>query len=106
MTEAAVVSSTDLVRLLGLLTATSPAMQLRSPVTDQVCGELPTSTAADVEVGAQLGPRAQVKWAERSIEARAALLLDFHDHLLDRRDYFIGLCSPLARLGWVLLKKC
>ena len=91
MTEAAVLSSSDLVRLRGLLTATGPAMGLRSPVTGQVVGDLPTSTPADVEVGAQLGHRAQTYWAARSIDDRARLLLDFHDHLLDRRDYFIDL---------------
>jgi succinate-semialdehyde dehydrogenase/glutarate-semialdehyde dehydrogenase len=90
MTEVAVVSS-DLLRLRGLLTATGPAMELRSPVTGEVIGELPTSTAADIEVGAQLAHRAQAEWASRSIDDRARLLLDFHDHILDRRDYFIDL---------------
>ena len=97
MTEAAVVSSSDLVRLRGLLTATGPAMELRSPVTGQVLGELPTSTAADVEVGAQLAHRAQAEWAARSIEERAQLLLDFHDHLLDRRDYLIDLLQTVGK---------
>jgi succinate-semialdehyde dehydrogenase / glutarate-semialdehyde dehydrogenase len=91
MTEAAVVSSPDLIRLRGLLTATGPGMELVSPVTGQVLGELPTSTAADVEVGAQIAHRAQQEWAARPIEERAGLLLAFHDHLLDRRDYFVDL---------------
>jgi succinate-semialdehyde dehydrogenase/glutarate-semialdehyde dehydrogenase len=91
MTEAAVVSSSDLMRLRGLLTATGPGMELISPITGEVIGELPTSTAADVEVGAQIAHRAQKEWAARPIEARAQLLLDFHDHLLDSREYFIDL---------------
>lgn len=91
MTEAAVVSSSDLLRLRGLLTATGPGMELISPVTGEVIGELPTSTAADVEVGAQIAHRAQKEWAARPIEERAQLLLDFHDHLLDQRDYFTDL---------------
>jgi succinate-semialdehyde dehydrogenase/glutarate-semialdehyde dehydrogenase len=97
MTEAAVVSSADVVRLRGLLTATGPAMALRSPVTGQVIGELPTSTAADVEVGAQLAHRAQTRWAARPVDERAQLLLDFHDHLLDRRDYFIDLLQSVGK---------
>ena len=97
MTEAAVLSSSDLVRLRGLLTATGPAMEVRSPVTGQVVGELPTSTPADVEVGAQLAHRAQAEWAARSIDERARLLLDFHDHLLDRRDYFIDLLQSAGK---------
>lgn len=96
MTEVAVVSS-DLVRLRGLLTATGPAMELRSPVTGQVMGELPTSTPADVEVGAQLAHRAQSEWAARPIDDRARLLLDFHDHLLDRRDYFVDLLQSVGK---------
>jgi succinate-semialdehyde dehydrogenase/glutarate-semialdehyde dehydrogenase len=91
MTDVAVVSSSDLLRLRGLLTATGPDMELRSPVTGQAIGELPTSTAADVEVGAQIAHRAQREWAARPIEERAQLLLDFHDHLLDKRDYLADL---------------
>jgi succinate-semialdehyde dehydrogenase/glutarate-semialdehyde dehydrogenase len=91
MTDVAVVSSSDLLRLRVLLTATGPAMELRSPITGDVIGELPTSTPADVEVGAQLAHRAQADWAARPIAERARLLLDFHDHLLDERDYFIDL---------------
>jgi succinate-semialdehyde dehydrogenase / glutarate-semialdehyde dehydrogenase len=91
MTDVAVDSSSDLLRLRALLTATGPAMELRSPITGQVIGELPTSTAADVEVGAQLAHRAQSEWATRPIAERARLLLDFHDHLLDERDYLFDL---------------
>jgi succinate-semialdehyde dehydrogenase / glutarate-semialdehyde dehydrogenase len=91
MTDVAVVPSSDLLRLRALLTATGPAMELRSPITGQAIGELPSSTAADVEVGAQLAHRAQSEWAARPIAERARLLLDFHDHLLNQRDYFIDL---------------
>jgi succinate-semialdehyde dehydrogenase / glutarate-semialdehyde dehydrogenase len=91
MTEAAVVSSSDLMRLGGLLTATGPGMELISPITGETIGELPTLTAADVDVGAQIAHRAQQDWAATPIEDRAQLLLDFHDHLLDRRDYFVDL---------------
>src|SRR5215213_11017805 len=91
MIDVAVVSSPDLLRLRTLLTATGPSVELRSPITGEVIGELPTSTPADVEVGAQLAHRAQAAWAARPIAERARLLLDFHDHLLDQRNYFIDL---------------
>ncbi len=91
------VSNSDVDRLGALLTATGPAKELRSPVTGQSVGELPTSTAADVEVGAQLARRAQVDWAARPIEERAQLLLDFHDHLLDQRDYFIDVLQGVGK---------
>ena len=91
------VSSAELDQLRALLTATGPAMELRSPVTGEVMGALPTSTSADVEVGAQLARRAQADWAARTIEERAQLLLDFHDHLLDRRDHFIDLLQSVGK---------
>jgi succinate-semialdehyde dehydrogenase/glutarate-semialdehyde dehydrogenase len=91
------VSNSDLDRLGALLTATGPTMELRSPLSGQPMGELPTSTAADVEVGAQLARRDQATWAARPIEDRAQLLLDFHDHLLDRRDYFIDLLQSMGK---------
>src|SRR5512132_2602075 len=97
MIEAAVVSPSDLMRLRGLLTATGPGMELISPVTGEVIGELPTSTAADVEVGAQIAHRAQQDWAARPIEERAEVLLHFHDHLLDQRDYFVDLLQAAGK---------
>ncbi|HMI35305.1 MAG TPA: aldehyde dehydrogenase family protein, partial [Propionibacteriaceae bacterium] len=97
MTDVAVASPSDLLRLRLLLTATGPAMELRSPITGDVIGELPTSTPADVEVGAQIAHRAQAEWAARPIAERARLLLDFHDHLLDQRDYFIDLLQSVGK---------
>jgi succinate-semialdehyde dehydrogenase / glutarate-semialdehyde dehydrogenase len=97
MTDVAVASPSDLLRLRVLLTATGPAMELRSPITGDVIGELPTSTPADVEVGAQIAHRAQAEWAARPIAERARLLLDFHDHLLDQRDYFIDLLQSVGK---------
>jgi succinate-semialdehyde dehydrogenase/glutarate-semialdehyde dehydrogenase len=81
----------DLERLAPLLTATGPGMEQRSPLTGELIGELPTSTAADVATAAKLARTAQYAWAVRPIEDRAALLLDLHDALLDRRDAFIDL---------------
>jgi succinate-semialdehyde dehydrogenase/glutarate-semialdehyde dehydrogenase len=93
------VSNSDLDRLGALLTATGPAMELRSPLTGQPMGELPTSTAADVEVGAQLARRAQAAWATRPIEERAQLLLDFHDHILDNGITSSTCCNRPGRRG-------
>src|SRR6476619_7580501 len=91
------VSNSDLDRLGAMLTATGPAMELRSPLTGQPMGELPTSTAADVEGGAQLARRAQATWAARPIEERAQLLLDFHDHMWDQRDDVIDLLQSAGK---------
>lgn len=81
----------ELDRLAPLLSATGPAAILRSPLTGELLGELPTSTAADVQAAAGRARAAQPAWAARPVEERARLLLDFHDALLDRRDYFVDL---------------
>ncbi len=78
-------------RLAGLLTATGPASELRSPLTGTVVGELPTSTRADVAAAAARARAAQLAWAARPIEERADVLLAFHDAVLDRRDPLIDL---------------
>ena len=89
MTDAAAPS--DLERLAGLLSATGPAMELRSPLTGSRVGELPTSTAADVSAAAERARAAQTTWATWPIEDRADLLLAFHDAVLDRRDALVSL---------------
>ena len=84
-------ASSDLERLAGLLTATGPAMELRSPLTGTVVGELPTSTRADVAAAADRARATQTGWAARPVEERADLLLGFHDAVLDHRDALIDL---------------
>ena len=92
----------DLERLSGLLSATGPTTQLRSPLSGQIIVTVPTSTADDVARAASTARRAQPAWAAKSIAERSKLLLDFHDHLLDRRDDFVDLLqteSGKARLS-------
>lgn len=81
----------DLHRLAGLLTATGPGLELRSPMTGTVVGELPTSTDDDVRAAAERARAAQPGWAARPVEERAELLLAFHDAVLDRRDALVDL---------------
>ena len=82
-------ATNELDRLAGLLSATGPSLDLRSPLTGTVVGELPTSTEADIIGAAERARAAQAGWAARPVEERADLLLAFHDALLDRLDYFI-----------------
>jgi succinate-semialdehyde dehydrogenase/glutarate-semialdehyde dehydrogenase len=84
-------ATAELDRLAGVLSATGPALPLRSPLTGELIGELSTSTYSDVATAAERARLAQPEWAARPIEDRAQLLLDFHDALLDRRDYFLDL---------------
>jgi len=84
-------ATNELDRLAAILSASGPALPLRSPLTGGAVGELPTSTRADITEAAERARAAQVKWAARPIEERAELLLTFHDALLDRLDYFLDL---------------
>jgi succinate-semialdehyde dehydrogenase/glutarate-semialdehyde dehydrogenase len=84
-------AQSDVHRLAGLLTATGPAVELRSPLTGTRIGELPTSTETDVSTAAARARDAQPAWAARPIEERADLLLAFHDAVLDRRDALVNL---------------
>ena len=76
----------DLERLGGLLSATGPTMELRSPLNGARVGELPTSSAVDVSAAADRARTAQRAWAARPVEERAELLLAYHDAILDHRD--------------------
>jgi succinate-semialdehyde dehydrogenase / glutarate-semialdehyde dehydrogenase len=78
-------------RLAGLLSATGPTMELRSPLTGTRIGDLPTSSATDVAAAADRARAAQAAWAGRPIEERADLLLAYHDAVLDHRDALIDL---------------
>ena len=86
----------DVERLAARLAATGPAQPLTSPFSGERLGELPTSTAADVTAAAAHARDLQAAWAARPIEERAAVLLRFHDRLLDRRDDFLDLIQREA----------
>ena len=91
VSSAPVESPIDVPRLSARLAATGPTQTLASPFTGEPLGELPTSTLADVTAAAARARELQREWAARPIEDRAAVLLRFHDRLLDRRDAFIDL---------------
>jgi acyl-CoA reductase-like NAD-dependent aldehyde dehydrogenase len=59
---------------------------VRAPFTGQVLGYLPACEEQDVEFAVNRARAAQREWAARSISERAAVLLRFHDLLLDRQD--------------------
>jgi succinate-semialdehyde dehydrogenase / glutarate-semialdehyde dehydrogenase len=82
---------TDVERLTKLLTASGPPTELRSPFDNTVTGSVPTSTPDDIRAAAGRARAAQEAWAQRPIEERSAVLLEFHDRLLDQRDTFAEL---------------
>ncbi|MFK0112928.1 succinic semialdehyde dehydrogenase [Streptomyces sp. NPDC091217] len=56
-----------------------------TPMTGEIVAELPESTAQDVEVAFSRAREAQREWASLSVRKRAAVLLRFHDILLDQQ---------------------
>ena len=91
VSSATVESPIDVPRLAARLAASGPTQTLASPFTGEPLGELPTSTHQDVAAAAARARELQGGWAARPIEDRAAVLLRFHDRLLDRRDFFVDL---------------
>ncbi|WP_406441580.1 succinic semialdehyde dehydrogenase [Streptomyces sp. NBC_00631] len=57
----------------------------RTPMTGEIIAELPESAPHDVEMAFSRAREAQKKWAMLSVRRRAAVLLRFHDLLLDRQ---------------------
>jgi succinate-semialdehyde dehydrogenase/glutarate-semialdehyde dehydrogenase len=56
----------------------------------------PNSTPADVIAAAARARELQVGWAQRSINDRAAVLLRFHDRLIDQVDRFVDILQHEA----------
>ena len=56
-----------------------------SPQTGEPIAEVPHATEADLELAVQRARFVQRSWATRSVRERAAVLLRFHDLVLDRR---------------------
>jgi succinate-semialdehyde dehydrogenase/glutarate-semialdehyde dehydrogenase len=66
-------------------TGDRPTRKSTAPFDGSVIGEVPVCTAADVAEAVRRARAAQVSWAERPLEERAAILLRYHDVVLDRQ---------------------
>ncbi|MER6085129.1 succinic semialdehyde dehydrogenase [Streptomyces sp. NPDC001833] len=63
----------------------------QTPMTGEIVAELPASTSRDVEVAFGRAREAQREWASLPVRRRAAVLLRFHDILLDRQEEALDL---------------
>ena len=81
----------DIPHLVSYLTATGPTRTLHSPVSGAPVGDLPTSTPQDVKAAADRARQRQAEWAQCPVQERAAVLLRFHDRLVDQVDTFVDL---------------
>jgi len=66
-------------------------MEVTSPLTGAVVGVVPVGTADDVEAAVARAREAQVGWAATPVRDRAAVLLRYHDLVLDRQDELLDL---------------
>ena len=57
--------------------------QVVSPLTGEVLGEVPIGTAEDVAAAFATAREAQKAWAQRPVRERAAVLLRYHDLVLE-----------------------
>ena len=62
-----------------------------SPLTGEVIGEVPIGTADDVAAAVAESRRVQQRWAQLPVKARAAVLLRYHDLVLDHQDELLDL---------------
>ncbi len=62
-----------------------------SPLTGEVIGEVPIGNAQDVEAAMAECRRVQRRWAATPIKERAAVLLRYHDLVLDHQDELLDL---------------
>jgi succinate-semialdehyde dehydrogenase/glutarate-semialdehyde dehydrogenase len=62
-----------------------------SPLTGEVVGEVPVGTSEDVAAAVAAARAAQRDWAELPARRRAAVLLRYHDLVLDRQDELMDL---------------
>ncbi len=65
---------------------TLPPLQDFAPFTGEMFAEVPQSSDADVDAAFALARDAQRRWAKVPIKQRAAILLRFHDLMLEHRD--------------------
>ncbi len=79
------VSAAMLVRLAAraAVAASADTMPIEAPFTGEALGEVPAGTPADVAAAVTTARAAQVVWAQRSLEERAAVLLRFHDLFIE-----------------------
>ena len=79
------VSSAMLARLAARAAVAEPAdkLDVEAPFTGETLGSVPKGTPGDVAAACATAREVQAEWAQRSFGERAAVLLRFHDLLID-----------------------
>ena len=78
-------------RLSGLLRATAGTRTSYAPATGQPIADLPVSSEDDVVAAVRAARKTQLAWRRVPLAERAAILLRYHDLVLDHRHEIIDL---------------
>ncbi len=66
-------------------------IEIENPVTGRLLATVPSCTEEDVDLAVGRARRAQARWKETSFAERQAILLRFHDIVLERQDELLDL---------------
>ncbi|TFV68287.1 UNVERIFIED_ORG: succinate-semialdehyde dehydrogenase (NADP(+)) [Bacillus sp. AZ43] len=82
-------------RLAGLVTAAPgrPRQPSHAPFDGSFIGEVPTCTAEDVQEAQRRARAAQAEWAARPLADRCAVMLRFHDLVLERQELVLDIAQ-------------
>src|SRR5688572_23772384 len=74
-----------------LVATTGNTAQVETPLSGAPLAHIPQSSEADVAEAFKRARKAQAAWARTSLEERSAIMLRFHDLVLERQDEIIDL---------------
>jgi len=89
-------------RLAGLLRATAGTRTSYAPATGQPVAELPLSSPDDVVAAVRSARRTQRSWKNTYLADRAAILLRYHDLVLDHRHELVDLVIVALAIAGVV----
>ena len=92
-TGSALIDGARLQRLAGLVQTAGPRemREVEAPFTGQTIGSVPMCDEADLAAALDRARAAQARWAKTSFAERKAILLRFHDLVLDRQNEALDL---------------
>jgi acyl-CoA reductase-like NAD-dependent aldehyde dehydrogenase len=77
--------------MTATLERAAETLEVRAPYTGELLASIPRGRPEDIEAAVRRARAAQPAWAARPVRERCAVLLRFHDLVLDRRDELLDL---------------
>jgi succinate-semialdehyde dehydrogenase/glutarate-semialdehyde dehydrogenase len=81
----------DLESRIDVPVANHEMIDVGSPFTLEIIGQIPQATAADVDAAVAIAREAQPAWAALGVKRRTAILLSFHDRLMKEVDTVVDI---------------